>query len=123
LPSLDILKEDRDNWYQVKQNMNEALDEMRIRDSNVVIKELGTTRNHLLEKRIKKTKQTTPATETLSLTLDNLKAVGGAASGSTLDTDHFLKPDMIMVEDLSREQSMVSVRTITPTNSRPSSPK
>lgn len=102
LPSLDILKEDKDNWLEVQQNMGKALDEMRINwDSKVVIKDLGTTKNQLFEKRMKKAKPNQEIT-----VVGTPKKAGNA----------------MVVDDLSREASMVSMRTVTPTNSRPSSP-
>lgn len=84
------MKEDKDNWTEIQQNMGRALDEMRIRDSKVKIKELNTVNNPLFERRMKKTKN-----------------------------DH--KQHMI-VEDVTREPSMISMRSVTPTNSRPSTP-
>lgn len=57
LPSLEILREDRDNWHEVQQNMGKALDEMRINwDDKIKIKELPVANNPLLERRMKKSK-------------------------------------------------------------------
>lgn len=53
LPSLDILKEDKDQWTEVQQNMGKALDEMRIKDSVV---KLDLSKNKFLEKRMKNKK-------------------------------------------------------------------
>lgn len=113
---MEILKEDKANWDQVKLNMNNALDEMRINwDSKVVIKELGSTKNPLLEKRMKKAK---PNQQEL---MQEQTMVDARVPKSD---NNFLKVDTDMeVDDLTREPSMVSIRTITPTNSRPSSPR
>ena len=113
LPSLDILKEDRDNWSEVQQNMGKALDEMRINwDSKVKLKQLNIVNNPLFERRMnKKTKN------------------------SESDKQHMAPPPPPVqsslnvenrdVEMVSRETSVVSVNSvnvITPTNSRPPSP-
>jgi hypothetical protein len=95
LPSLNILKEDRDNWNQFKENMDHALFEMRIPDKNLVIKPLPTVSNPLLERRMKK-----PKTEQ-------------TINKSTNKND-------LIVEDLTRENTVINSKT--PTNSRPSSP-
>jgi hypothetical protein len=92
LPSLNILKEDRDNWNQFKENMDIALFEMRIPDKNLIIKPLPTVSNPLLDRRMKKTKT------------------------NELNT----KNNDIIVEDISRENTFVQSKT--PTNSRPPSP-
>ncbi len=104
LPSLEILKEDRDNWPEFHQNMGKALFEMRLPDKNLVIKPLPTVNNPLLERRMKKPKTDVNAQQT--------SAVAAATVSKT-------KNDLV-VEDLTRENTMVAAQT--PTNSRPSSP-
>lgn len=102
LPSLEILREDRDNWQEVQQNMGKALDEMRINwDHKIKIKELPVANNPLLERRMKKTKTT-----------DNKKMPAPLAP---------VKNDLI-VEDYSRETTMVSMKSVSPANSRPTTP-
>lgn len=81
LPSLDILKEDKDQWTEVQQNMGKALDEMRIKDSVV---KLDLSKNKFLEKRMKNKKKKQ----------DDLKPVP---------------------EEISREQSIMSNRSLSPT--------
>jgi len=57
LPSIDILKEDKDNWPEIQQNIVKALDEMRIKwDSKIKIKELQSVNNPLLIRRMKNSK-------------------------------------------------------------------
>jgi FtsZ-interacting cell division protein ZipA len=120
LPSLDILKEDMDQWPEVQENMKKALDEMRINwDNKIKIKELPVANNPLLERRLnKKTKTEAEQNKT--------------QQQHQQDQPPFLLPPLpiqeinmknesIVVENLSRECSMTSTKT-TPTNSRPSSP-
>jgi serine/threonine protein kinase len=106
LPSLDILKEDREQWKEIQQNMGMALDEMRINwDSKVMIKKLDIVNNPLFERRMKKTK------------------AGDEGPGATASRSGAMPPPAVafsepmIVEEYSREHSM-----ITPTNSRQSSP-
>jgi hypothetical protein len=75
--------------------MDHALFEMRIPDKNLVIKPLPTVSNPLLERRMKK-----PKTDQATNKSSN-------------------KNDLI-VEDLSRENTVIQSKT--PTNSRPPSP-
>lgn len=110
LPSLDILKEDMDQWPEVQENMKKALDEMRINwDNKVKIKELPVANNPLLERRLKNKKTKT----------DGLQQQQHDAS--------FLPPPPLPMQpiqeynELLRDSSMPSAKT-TPTNSRPSSP-
>lgn len=115
LPSLDILKEDKDNWTEVQQNMGKALDEMRINwDSQFKIKKLTTTNNPLFERRMKKTK----TDQTLSNAEQKVPTLGITIQSELRQTT-ITNQDMV-VEDFCREPSVVSM---TPTNSRPSSPK
>ena len=112
LPSLEILREDRDNWSEVQQNMGKALDEMRINwDSKVKLLELQIVNNPLLNRRMnKKTKVTTSE----NCTKQMAPPPPPRKQAQTQD-----------VEMLSREASVVSVDSvvvITPTNSRPASP-
>ncbi len=112
LPSLDILKEDREMWTEIQQNMGKALDEMRINwDSKVKIKELKIVNNPLFERRMKKTKGGDDAGEA-----SNRSAVSSSDMPPPSTTAIAFSEPMI-VEEYSREQSMV-----TPTNSRQSSP-
>ena len=104
LPSLEILREDRDNWQEIQQNMGKALDEMRINwDNKIKIKELPTANNPLLERRMKKKKTT-----------DN-------TINTTMPPPVNVKNDLI-VEDYSRETTMVSMKSVSPANSRPTTP-
>lgn len=106
LPSLEILREDRDNWHEIQQNMGKALDEMRINwDNKIKIKELPVANNPLLERRMKKTK-----------TADNKKNPMPAPLAPVN-----VKNDLI-VEDYSRESTIVSMRSVSPANSRPTTP-
>lgn len=115
LPSLEILREDRDNWSEVQQNMGRALDEMRINwDSKVKLKELEIVNNPLFQRRMnKKTKVTT--------TSEN--SIKQMAPPPPPPRQQQLNQD---VEMLSREASVVSIDSVvvdaTPTNSRPPSP-
>lgn len=90
--------------------MNQALDEMRINWENKVnIKELQIINNPLFERRMKKTK-----TENAPRT---------AAPTQPLNITKPTEQSKLIVEDLTREPSMMSVRSITPTNSRRASPE
>ena len=109
LPSLEILKEDKDQWPEVQENMKKALDEMRINwDNKIIINPLPVvTNNPLLERRLNKKTKT---------------------EGQQNQQQPFLVPPLPMAMqpipesmDISRESSMTSTKT-TPTNSRPSSP-
>jgi hypothetical protein len=105
LPTLDILREDKDNWQEVQQNMGKALDEMRINwDQKIVIKELPVSNNPLLERRMnKKTK------------VDNKKSMPppSAPLGG-----HAMAP----IDEYARESTLVSMKSMTPSNSRPTTP-
>lgn len=108
LPSLDILKEDRDQWPEVQENMKKALDEMRINwDNKIKINPLPVANNPLLERRL------------------NKKTKTDAQKAAQQQQQPFLIPPLpmqpIQEMDISRESSMTSTKT-TPTNSRPSSP-
>ena len=91
--------------------MGLALDEMRINwDAKSLIK-LDPTKNKLFEKRTQKKKPDTEITVVESTSKKT--ALSPIASNSST----------MIVEDLSREASTVTMRGQTPTNSRPSSPK
>jgi serine/threonine protein kinase len=123
LPSLEILKEDKDNWVEVQQNMGKALDEMRINwDSKYKLKKLEIVNNPLFERRMNKKAKT--GAETKSQTKvsfpDQQLTIAGASSMSNItptnSSSQLNNMDMV-VEDYSREASMVSVRSLTPMNS------
>ena len=104
LPSLEILREDKDNWQEIQQNMGKALDEMRINwDHKIKIKELPVANNPLLERRMKR-----PKVENVNLKLPPPP----------------VPPVRVMnlAEDYSRETTMVSMKSISPNNSRPGTP-
>ncbi len=106
LPSLEILREDKDNWQEIQQNMGKALDEMRINwDKKIKIKELPVSNNKLLERRMKKTK-----TDSVNLSLK--MPAPPVPSGRPQNT----------VDEYSRETTMVSMTSQSPGNSRPSTP-
>jgi len=134
---VDILKEDRDNWSEVQQNMGKALDEMRINwDSQLKIKELNSASNPLLNRRIKKSKtneklsessksSTTSTTNASANSLSpsnqvSLKAESDSKKISSLNT---IVDQDIKVQSLSREPSDISMRSLTPSNSRQASPQ
>lgn len=107
LPSLEILREDKDNWQEIQQNMGKALDEMRINwDHKIKIKELPVANNPLLERRMKKTKLETlmPAPLVQPVVTTN-------ETPATNITDEF-----------SRETTMIAVMSVSPSNSRPTTP-
>ena len=105
LPTLDNLKEEKDNWQDVQQNMGMALGEMRVDwdKSKIKLRELPNANNPLLEKRKKKTQKDESPFQIQNINQKNQKN---------------LNSEMI-VEEISRESS---VRSITPTNSRPMTP-
>ena len=128
LPSVEILKEERDAWSEVQQNMGKALDEMRINwDSKVKVKELNTVKNPLLERRMKKTKVDGPSTTTptTTTTMTPPPPVGPKENRMTITTmttmtnenSNAASKNDLVVENISREASMISVKSITPTNS------
>jgi len=124
LPSVDILKEDKDNWVEVQANMRMALDEMRINwDPKALIK-LDPTKNKLFEKRTKKNK---PGEDTAA---DSSPKKSPATSSSTANAaappENIVSrrpTEPMIVEDLSREASTVTMRNESRSNSRPPSPK
>lgn len=123
LPSVEILKEDRDNWKEVQQNMGLALDEMRINwDAKTLIK-LDPTKNKLFEKRTQKKKTDTEITMVESTSKKTATSPSSGLSPSTAAASAASANSSMIVEDLSREASTVTMRGQTPTNSRPSSPK
>lgn len=107
LPSLEILREDKDNWQEIQQNMGMALDEMRINwDHKIKIKELPVSNNKLLERRMKKTK-----TENVGLNSMLKSSVGMEAPPV---------PSEKVVDDVdySRESTLVNMSSV----DRPSTP-
>jgi hypothetical protein len=55
LNSVSVLKEEKENWSEVLQNMNIALNEMRVDwDSGVIMKDIKDSKNSLLDRRRKK---------------------------------------------------------------------
>lgn len=104
LPTLDILREDKDNWQEVQQNMGKALDEMRINwDQKIIIKELPVSNNPLLERRMNK----------------KTKVEGGTSKKATA-----MPPPKAMepIGEYARESTLVSMKSMTPSNSRPTTP-
>jgi serine/threonine protein kinase len=109
LPSLDILREDKDNWSEVQQNMGKALDEMRINwDSKVKLKELKIVNNPLFERRMNK-KMTKEV-----MAPPPQQAAGAAAAAAAAVTPNILLP-VGDVDMISRESSMTNSRPSTPT--------
>jgi serine/threonine protein kinase len=108
LPSLDILREDKDNWSEVQQNMGKALDEMRINwDSKVKLKELKIVNNPLFERRMNKKM-------TKEVMAPPPQQAAGAAAGAAAVTPNILLP-VGDVDMISRESSMTNSRPSTPT--------
>ncbi len=106
LPSLEILREDKDNWQEIQQNMGKALDEMRINwDHKIKIKELPVSNNKLLERRMKKTK-----VENVNLSLK--MPAPPVPPVRPLNT----------VDEYSRETTMVSMTSQSSSGSRPGTP-
>jgi hypothetical protein len=104
---LSILKEDKDNWSEVQQNMNLALDEMRINwDNKVPIKALNEAQNPLLIRRLnKKTKKS-----------DGGGTMAAPKSPSNLKTveekeDDIMNENEVNIQDFTREQSSVSMKS------------
>ncbi len=118
LPSLDILKEDKDLMQVMQQNFGEALDEMRINwDSKVKIKELKIVNNPLFERRMKKTKPGEGgADNNQTATVSSSTIISAQAPTISGHRTHF--NNEMIVEEYSREDTMI----ITPTNSRQASP-
>ncbi len=115
--------------------MGKALDEMRINwDSQLKIKELPTVSNPLLARRMKKSKTneklselsktsapkaTSTNTQTSPNTISSIRESDSkklASSNTIVDKD-------IKIQNLSREPSDISMRSLTPSNSRQSSPQ
>lgn len=120
---MEILKEDRDNWKEVQQNMGLALDEMRINwDAKTLIK-LDPTKNKLFEKRTQKKKPGDAETTVESMSKKTAVSAGLSPSSASAAAAASASSSSMIVEDLSREASTVTMRGQTPTNSRPSSPK
>jgi FtsZ-interacting cell division protein ZipA len=121
LPSLDILKEDMDQWPEVQENMKKALDEMRINwDNQTKIKELQVANNPLLERRLNKKTKT------------DVNQKDQQQQQQQQQKQPFVLPPLPLpinetnivndrINELNRDASMTSTRS-TPTNSRPSSP-
>ena len=115
----------------------QTLNEMRVNyDGKVKIKEISDSNNPLIARRMKKTKTGEANTATTSSTASaNAEPSTASASASTETTAAAASTGPgnesapkaaeggLIVEDLTRESSMISVDGNTPTNSRPSSPK
>ena len=120
---MDILKEDKDNWVEVQANMRMALDEMRINwDPKALIK-LDPTKNKLFEKRTKKNKpgEDTAADSSPKKSPPTSLSTANAAAPENIVSRRPTEP--MIVEDLSREASTVTMRNESRSNSRPPSPK
>ena len=117
---MEILKEDKDNWVEVQANMRMALDEMRINwDPKALIK-LDPTKNKLFEKRTKKNK---PGEDTAADSSPK-KSPPTSSTANTAENIVSRRPtEPMIVEDLSREASTVTMRNESRSNSRPPSPK
>lgn len=109
LPTLDILREDKDNWQEVQQNMGKALDEMRINwDQKIIIKELPVSNNPLLERRMNKKTRVEGSTSS-----SNKKPMAPPAEVASA---------MEPIGEYARESTLVSMKSMTPSNSRPTTP-
>jgi len=62
LVTSDILREDTENWQEVQQGMSLALQEMRVEDQGMVLKDPKASKSSLLKKR-KNLKQGSPIIE------------------------------------------------------------
>lgn len=144
LPSLERLKEERDNWVDFQNAYGQTLNEMRVNyDTKVKIKEISDSNNPLIIRRMKKTKtiETTPTTSSAttsaaaagasantpesSKTSPNAaaNAAAGATAAESSKQSKVPEGGLVVENLLSRDSSMISVDGNTPTNSRPSSPK
>lgn len=119
LPTVEYLKEDKEMLTEIQQNMGTALGEMRVNwDSNMHIKELNIVNNPLFERRMKKTKGGDALPRTSGATTSSAAAAAAAAAAMMPPPSSTGFGEPMIVEEYSREQSM-----ITPTNSRPASPR
>lgn len=110
LPTLDILREDKDNWHEIQQNMGQALNEMRINwDQKIIIKELPVSNNPLLERRMNKKTKVSESSKASKKTMPPpVMPLGG----------HAMEP----IGEYARESTLVSMKSMTPSNSRPTTP-
>ena len=110
LSSLDILKKDID-LHEFQQSMGSALDEMRINwDSKIQLKELKIINNPLFERRMNKKTKDSESADLQSLNNINNK------------TNENMPKAKIDMDEINRETSILSIKSITPTNSRKPSP-
>ena len=95
-------------------------------DPKVKIKEISDSNNPLIARRMKKTKTgETPSAATSATASANAEPTSTSPSSSKQQAASKAAPEAsgLVVEELTRESSMISVDGNTPTNSRPSSPK
>ena len=131
LPSLERLKEERDNWVDFQNAYGQTLNEMRVNyDPKLKIKDISDSNNPLIIRRMKKTKTGEPAataspttSETAAANTTESSQAATTAAAASSSKQSKVPEGGLVVEDLTRESSMISVDGNTPTNSRPGSPK